>query len=85
MIETTVKIDGMACSMCQAHVNDVIRANFSVKKVVSSYKKGEAVISSEEPLDPERLKKAISDTGYRVLDISSRSAAGGGLFSRFKK
>jgi ATP-binding cassette subfamily B protein len=25
MIKTTLKIDGMMCSMCEAHINDVIR------------------------------------------------------------
>ena len=25
MIQTTVKVSGMACSMCEAHVNDTIR------------------------------------------------------------
>ena len=32
MIETTVGIDGMQCGMCEAHVNDMIRAAFPVKK-----------------------------------------------------
>ena len=30
MIQTTVKISGMACSMCEAHINDTIRRTFSV-------------------------------------------------------
>ena len=33
MIKTTLKIDGMMCGMCEAHMNDVIRKNFKVKKV----------------------------------------------------
>ena len=28
MIQTTVKISGMACSMCEAHINDTIRRAF---------------------------------------------------------
>ena len=32
MIKTTLKIDGMMCGMCEAHMNDVIRKNFKVKK-----------------------------------------------------
>ena len=39
MKKITVKIDGMACGMCEAHVNDCIRANFAVKKVTSSFKR----------------------------------------------
>ena len=53
MIETTVLINGMACGMCESHVNDVIRQNFQIKKVTSSHKKGwmkkSCVPQSEQP------------------------------------
>ena len=32
MIETTVKVDGMMCGMCEAHVSDAIRGALPVKK-----------------------------------------------------
>ena len=38
MIETTVSINGMACGMCESHVNDVVRQNFQIKKVTSSHR-----------------------------------------------
>ena len=44
MIKTTLKIDGMMCGMCEAHINDTLRRLFTVKKVSSSHKKGECVI-----------------------------------------
>ena len=38
MIKTTLKIEGMMCSMCEAHINDVIRkAVPGAKKVSSSH------------------------------------------------
>jgi len=67
MIRTTLKIEGMACSMCEAHINDVVRKTASVKKVTSSHKKGETVILSEQPLDVPALKHAIGETGYTVV------------------
>lgn len=51
MIQTTVKVSGMACSMCEAHINDTIHTAFPVEKVSSSHSKGETVILSQEPLD----------------------------------
>mgnify|MGYP000671387569 FL=1 len=69
MTQTVLKIEGMACGMCESHVNDAIRNNFSVKKVKSSHKKGETVIKSEQPLDAEKLKKVIADTGYTLVSI----------------
>ena len=37
MVKITLDIEGMACGMCEAHVNDAIRKAFSVKKVSSSF------------------------------------------------
>ncbi len=67
MIRTTVRISDMMCGMCEAHINDAIRAAFPVKKVRSSRAKGEAVILSEAPLDRERLRQVISAAGYTML------------------
>ena len=58
MIQTTVRISGMACSMCEAHINDTIRRTFSVEKVSSSHTKGETVILSHEPLNEAALRAA---------------------------
>ena len=69
MIQTTVRISGMACSMCEAHINDTIRRAFSVEKVSSSHTKGETVILSREPLDEAALRAAIDATGYTVGEI----------------
>lgn len=69
MTQTVLKIEGMACGMCESHINDAIRNNFSVKKVKSSHKKGETVIKSEQPLDAEKLKKVIADTGYTLVSM----------------
>lgn len=71
MIRTELKIEGMACGMCEAHVNDVIRQNFNVKKVKSSHRKGLTVIESEEALDEEKLVEAVASTGYRVTEVTS--------------
>ena len=32
MVQMTLKVDGMACGMCEAHINDAIRSHFAVKK-----------------------------------------------------
>jgi copper chaperone CopZ len=72
MNKVTVKIDGMMCGMCESHVNDAVRRAFPVKKVTSSHSKGTTEILTEAPLDEEKLKGAIEETGYRVLDISTQ-------------
>ena len=70
MIRTTVQVSGMVCGMCEAHVNDAVRSAFPVKKVSSSRARGETVIESETPLDHEKLRQVINNTGYLMLSAS---------------
>ena len=85
MVQLTLKIDGMSCGMCESHVNDTIRQKFNVKKVTSSHKKGESVIVADESIDYDKLKAAISETGYEVLDIKEEPYEKKGFFSFLKK
>ena len=71
MIKTLVGIDGMMCDMCEAHMNDLFRNHFDIKKVKSSHKKGEGVVISEKPLDENQIREETSKIGYRVTNISS--------------
>ena len=74
MIKTTLKIDGMMCSMCESHVNDTIRQNFKIKSVKSSHSKGSkgtTEIISDSPLDEAALKEVVGKTGYKVLEIKT--------------
>ena len=72
MIKTTMKIDGMMCGMCEAHVCDAIRkAVPSAKKVSASRGKKEASFLTEEAVDAERLKAAVDATGYTCQGIES--------------
>ena len=71
MIKTTLKIDGMMCSMCESHINDTVRSACKVKSVKSSHSKGTTKIISDRPLDVTALKEAIGKTGYKVIDIKT--------------
>lgn len=71
MVKTILKIDGMACGMCESHVNDTIRKVCDVKKVSSSHKKGLTEILSEDTLDETVLKNAMENIGYRVLEVDT--------------
>ena len=71
MVKTTVHVEGMACNMCEAHINDAVRNNFNIKKVTSSHKTGITEIISENPIDEDNIKKVISNDGYTVTDVKS--------------
>lgn len=85
MTEITVKIEGMMCPMCEAHVNDAIRNKYSVHKVTSSHKDKETVILTELPLDDESLTATVASLGYQVLGITRKPYEKKGLFSRLRK
>jgi len=72
MTETIIGIDGMMCSMCEAHINDAIRKHFSVKSAKSDRRKKRCVVVSEEPLDEAKVQQVISETGYEFLSFESK-------------
>ena len=83
MIKTTLKIDGMMCSMCEAHINDVIRKAIpDAKKVSASHTKGEASFLTEDAVDEQLLKDAIAATGYTCTGSVSEPYQKKGWFSR---
>lgn len=82
MVKITLDVDGMACSMCEAHVNDTIRKNFKVKKVTSSHSKGKTEIIAETAPELDAIKSAVSATGYEVLGMQVEPYEKKGLFSR---
>ena len=76
-----LKIDGMMCGMCETHVSEAIRkAVPSAKKVSASKGRKEATFLSEESVDTDALKKAIDETGYTCMGISSQKYEKKGLF-----
>ncbi len=85
MVKTVLKIDGMMCSMCESHMNDVIRSHFTVKKVNSSAKAGETVVVSEEELDMPQVGKVVKDIGYEVISYTSEPYEKKGFFHIGKK
>ena len=83
MIKTILKIDGMMCGMCEAHICDTIRkAVPSAKKVTASRSKKEASFLTEDAVDTASLKAAVDATGYTCLGIESTPYEKKGLFGR---
>ncbi len=83
MIRTVLKIDGMMCGMCEAHICDTIRkAVPSAKKVAASRSRKEASFLTEEAVDPDSLKAAVNATGYTCLSVESAPYEKKGLFGR---
>ncbi len=80
MRKITLGIDGMACGMCESHVNETVRQNFNVKKVTSDRKKKQTIIIADETISEEALKNAIDPTGYTVTSWQDEEYKKKGLF-----
>lgn len=83
MNKITVKINGMMCGMCEAHIKDTIRREFpDAKKVAASKSSGEATFVTENPVDEKKLTEAINATGYEFVSFASEPYKKRGLFGR---
>ena len=72
MIRTTLKIDGMMCGMCEAHINDAVRKALpGAKKLSSSHTRGETVFFTDEMPDDQTIREAIAATGYELKGMRS--------------
>lgn len=61
-----LRIDGMKCGMCEAHVEETIRKNIKLKSVKASHIKNQVVVITELDLTIEDFKKSLDPTGYRL-------------------
>ncbi len=71
MVRITLSIEGMACGMCEAHINEAVRNAFQVKKVTSSHTKKQTVIIAEQDVPEQELKDVVAKAGYNVVSVSS--------------
>ncbi len=84
MVRITLSIEGMACGMCEAHINEAVRNAFQVKKVTSSHTKKQTVIIAEQNVPEQELKDVVAKAGYNVVSVSSEPYEKKGLFSSLK-
>lgn len=84
MLKITLKIEGMMCSMCEAHANEAIRKAWNVKKVTSSHKDSETVIISENDIADDELTNVIEKTGYKLISVKREPYEKKGIFSKLK-
>ena len=66
-MEKVVKVEGMMCMHCVAHVKEALEGIKGVKSVDVSLDKGEAVIHSDKEIKDALIEKAIVKAGYKVV------------------
>ena len=84
MVKITIGVEGMACGMCEAHINEAVRDTFQVKKVTSSHTKKQTVIIAQQDIPEQELKDVVAKAGYNAVSVSSKPYEKKGLFSAFR-
>ena len=65
----TIKIEGMMCPHCEAHVKKALEALEGVENVVPSHVEKKATLTLTAPISDEILKSTVEAQGYKVLGI----------------
>jgi len=69
LMTKTIKIDGMMCHHCEAHVKKALEAITGVTEATADFGKNTAVVTLDSEVDNAVLTAAVTDAGYEVLGI----------------
>ena len=71
MNQVTLKVEGMMCGKCEAHVNEAVeKAVPGAKKVRSSHETGETSFRTDAEIDNDAIIAAVGEAGYTVTDVN---------------
>ena len=66
---TTVKINGMMCGHCEAHVKKALEALDGVESAVTSKDENNAVLTLSTEVAEDAVKAAVEDAGYEYVGM----------------
>lgn len=65
----TLKVEGMMCAHCQAHVKKALEGVEGVTQVEVSLEDKTAVVTMEAQIDDQALAAAVTEAGYEVVNM----------------
>ena len=65
----TIKLKGMVCGNCEARGKNTLEALAGVDSAEGSHEAVTAVVTLNEEVSDDVLKKAVEDQDYKVLEI----------------
>ena len=69
-MKKTVRIEGMMCPHCEAHVKRALEALDGVAEVLADFKNGSAIVTLTGEISDEALCAAVTEAGYTPLSVS---------------
>ena len=68
VMQITMKIEGMMCPHCEAHVKKALEGVAEVREAIVNHKDGTAIVTLDADAAPVTLKKAVEEQGYKVIE-----------------
>ncbi|MBQ5933782.1 MAG: metal-transporting ATPase, partial [Lachnospiraceae bacterium] len=65
-----IKVKGMMCSHCEAHVKKALEAIDGIDSAVASHEKNLVTITNSKAVDEALIRDAITDAGYEYEGIA---------------
>lgn len=81
MKKAMVKVRGMACSMCEAHVQQALRNEIEgLRQLKASHRKAEVTFLCESRVAEDKIKKVITALGYDYVSTEWTEENKKGMF-----
>lgn len=85
MKKMVVKIEGMMCEKCAAHVVEALKKIPGVKTAEASNKDKQAIVTAKDNVTDSDVTAAVAEAGYTVTELTEENIEKKGLFSFLKK
>jgi Cu2+-exporting ATPase len=68
--EMKIKVNGMMCAHCEAHVKKALEAIDGIESAVASHEENLVTITSSKDVDESLIKAAVTEAGYEYAGIA---------------
>ena len=68
-MEKTLKIEGMMCGHCEAHVKKALEAIDGITSATASHEQNLVTLETSKDVDEALIKAAVTEAGYEYAGI----------------
>lgn len=67
MIEKTIKVEGMMCGHCEAHVKEALEKIKGIEEATADHETGKVVLKLSKEVNDKKIADAVKKAGYTVV------------------
>lgn len=68
--QVNLKIEGMSCGMCEGKITENLKKTGKCSNISVSAQDKKATFEADKEFTDTEIKKAVSDAGYKVTEIT---------------